>query len=71
MTLQLIDPGLRKTKRSKIQKYFEIIAEIIRRYKIEFLPREALKSELRKRGLDVEEIRRAIIEAERDHVLNL
>jgi len=65
-----IDPRLREVEKAKTQRYFEILAEVFRKGEVKFLPREDLKSALRKRGLDEEEIRRAIIEAERDFVLD-
>jgi len=65
-----IDPSLREAEKAKTQRYFEILAEVFRKGEVKFLPREDLKGALRKRGLDEEEVRRAIIEAERDYVLD-
>lgn len=65
-----IAPSLREAEKAKTQRYFEILAEIFKKGEVKFLPEEYLKSELRKRGLDEEEVRRAIIEAERDYVLD-
>jgi len=65
-----IDPSLREAEKATTQRYFEILAEVFRKGEVKFIPREDLKSALRKRGLDEEEIRRAIIEAERDYVLD-
>jgi predicted GNAT family acetyltransferase len=65
-----IDPSLREAEKAKTQRYFEILAEVFRKGEVKFLPREDLKSALRKRGLDEEAILRAIVEAERDYVLD-
>ena len=64
-----IDPTLRGAEKARTQRYFEMLAEVFRKGEVEFLPEEELKSALRKRGLDEEEARRAIIEGERDYVL--
>jgi len=65
-----IDPSLREAEKAKTQRYFEMLAEVFKKGEVKFLPQEDLNGALRKRGLDEEEIRRAIIEAERDYVLD-
>lgn len=65
-----IDPSLREAEKVKTKRYFEMLAEVFKKGEVKFLPQEDLKGAIRKRGLNEEEIRRAIIEAERDHVLD-
>jgi len=64
-----IDPNVREDEKAKTQRYFEVLAEIFKYGKIDFLPEGDVKAALRARGFDDKEIRRAIIEAERDYVL--
>lgn len=65
-----VDPSVREMEIAKTQKYFQMLAEIFKEGRIEFLPRESHKASLRERGLNDEEITRVIAEAERDHVLD-
>lgn len=64
-----VDPSLREVEKVKTQRHFQVLAEIYKEGKIEFLPREDLIVALREREFDNEEIRRILIEAERDYVL--
>lgn len=65
-----IDPSLREVEKAKTQKYFQILAEIFKEGKIDFLPEEDVKVTLKGRGFNDEEIDRILIEAERDYVLD-
>lgn len=64
-----IDPNIRGDEKAKTQRYFEVLAEIFKYGKIDFLPKGDVKAALRARGFDDKEVGRAIIEAERDYVL--
>lgn len=65
-----LDPCLREAKKAKIQQHFEVLAEIFKYGKIDFLPRDKLIAALKEREFHDEEIRKMMIEAERDHVLS-
>ena len=65
-----IDPSMREMEKAKTHRYFNILAEIFKDGEIGFLPRQDLKVALRERGLNDDEITRAIAEAGRDRILD-
>lgn len=64
-----INPDLRETEIAKTKKSFEALAEIFKEGKITFLTREDIIATLQEKGFNEEDVRRTIIDAERDHVL--
>ncbi|MBO3804151.1 MAG: hypothetical protein JTT11_09865 [Candidatus Brockarchaeota archaeon] len=64
-----IDPSLRKLEMAKTQRRFQAIDDIFEDRKNKFLPQEDLVLMLKKKGFDDEEIKRTLIEAERDYIL--
>ncbi|MBO3802886.1 MAG: RecX family transcriptional regulator [Candidatus Brockarchaeota archaeon] len=64
-----IDPEIRELEKTKTRKHFDILAEIFKNGKINFLPEEDVEAALRERGFDDEEIMKILGEADRDHVL--
>jgi hypothetical protein len=64
-----IDPSLRKEEKAKTKRRFQVLAEIFRERRINFIPQEDLEAILKEKGFDDEEILNIIAEAERDHVL--
>ncbi|MBO3804290.1 MAG: hypothetical protein JTT11_10575 [Candidatus Brockarchaeota archaeon] len=64
-----VEPSKREGEKEKTRTYFKILAEIFKDGEIKFLPPEDLKTALKKRGFDDEEIVRALAEAGRDHVI--
>ena len=65
-----IDPSLREKEKTKTQRYYEILADIFKHGKIDFLPKEDVKLALKERGFNDEEIIRILAEADRDFVLH-
>jgi flavodoxin len=65
-----IDPKKREQEKAKTRKHFDILAEIFKKGKIDFLPEEDVEAALRERGFNDEEIIKILGEADRDRVLD-
>ncbi|MBO3803542.1 MAG: hypothetical protein JTT11_06675 [Candidatus Brockarchaeota archaeon] len=65
-----IDPTIREAEKAKTREHHELLAEIFKHGKLDFLPEEDVILSLKERGFDDEEVDYILMEAERDFVLH-